>query len=77
MTSHEKTDIKEIVNMLLDFKGEKINQFCSRQLDQGVNPYEILMVKESGFVQWVVVKDTPGPLLLKQEAIPQVQNISP
>ena len=34
-------DVKGIVEMLLDFKGEKIIEFCRGRLDEGVDPYEI------------------------------------
>ena len=34
-------DVRGIVEMLLDFKGEKIIEFCRERLEEGVNPYDI------------------------------------
>ena len=38
----QNKDINSIVEMLLEFKGEKIKQYCQNKLDQGLNPLEIL-----------------------------------
>ena len=33
--------LKGLVEMLLDFKGEKVLEFCRRRLREGVEPYEV------------------------------------
>jgi 5-methyltetrahydrofolate--homocysteine methyltransferase len=34
-------DLKSLIDMLLDFKGEKIPEFCKRRLEEGVDPYQV------------------------------------
>ncbi len=34
-------DLKELVNILLDFGGEKIVEYCEEELEKGITPYEI------------------------------------
>ncbi len=37
----KKIEIKDILDVLLDFRGEKIKDYCSRKLGEGIDPYEI------------------------------------
>ncbi len=37
----KKTDTKEILDILLDFRGFKIKQYCLKKLDECVDPYDI------------------------------------
>lgn len=37
----EKVDLKKILDVLLDFKGKKIKDYCSEKLKQGIDPYDI------------------------------------
>lgn len=43
-----KKEIKEILDVLLDYKGEKIKDYCSNRLSQGMNPYDIFNELSSG-----------------------------
>lgn len=36
-----KVDLKTIINVLLDFRGEKIKKYCLDRLNQNIDPYEI------------------------------------
>jgi len=37
----EKVDLKKILEVLLDFKGKKIREFCQERLSKNIDPYEI------------------------------------
>jgi trimethylamine corrinoid protein len=37
----KKIEIKEILDVLLDFKGEKIKDYCLEKLSDGIDPYDI------------------------------------
>ena len=37
----EKADLKKILEVLLDFKGKKIIEFCQERLNKNIDPYEI------------------------------------
>lgn len=37
----KKEEIMNIVNILLDYKGKKIEEYCNKRLKEGANPYEI------------------------------------
>lgn len=41
-------DVKKIVEILLDFRGEKVLNFCKEQLQELGNPYEVFKVLTSG-----------------------------
>ncbi len=43
-----KKEIKEILDVLLDYKGEKIKDYCSNRLSQGMDPYDIFNELSSG-----------------------------
>jgi len=43
-----KKEIKEILDILLDYKGEKIKDYCSNRLSQGMDPYDIFNELSSG-----------------------------
>lgn len=43
-----KKEIKEILDVLLDYKGEKIKNYCSNRLSQGMDPYDIFNELSSG-----------------------------
>jgi 5-methyltetrahydrofolate--homocysteine methyltransferase len=38
----ERKKLKQILEVLLDFKGEKIKDYCARKLKEGVDPYDII-----------------------------------
>jgi methanogenic corrinoid protein MtbC1 len=37
----EMTGPKEILSVLLDFKGERVKEFCERRIGEGITPHEI------------------------------------
>lgn len=44
----EKLDLKKILEILLDFKGEKIKNYCSEKLKQDTDPYDIFSELSKG-----------------------------
>ncbi|MBA7504085.1 Glutamate mutase sigma subunit [subsurface metagenome] len=44
----EKMDLKKILEPLLDFKGEKIKDYCSEKIKQGMDPYDIFSELSKG-----------------------------
>lgn len=44
----EKVDLKKILEILLDFKGEKIKDYCSEKIKQGMDPYDIFSELSKG-----------------------------
>jgi len=43
-----EANLKDILEILLDFKGQKIKDYCAEKLKQGVDPYEIFKELSTG-----------------------------
>ncbi|RLI05004.1 cobalamin-binding protein [Candidatus Bathyarchaeota archaeon] len=44
----EKTDLKKVLEVLLDFRGKKIKEYCLEKLNKNVDPYEIFNELSAG-----------------------------
>jgi len=44
----EAKNLKEVLEVLLDFKGDKIKDYCARKLKEGVDPYDIIKELSAG-----------------------------